>query len=369
MWRWTLKSLVSAALKLISSMAALACALLLAMLFEAIFAGEARQVVAYLDNADADVWVMQKGVKNMHMATSYLPDWKIAAVKEVEGVVSVEPILYLNTVINTGDKIWFSYVVGLPQDSSKAGPWLMAAGRAQPMAGEVIVPAVFREIADVELGDNVFIADTPFTVAGFAKGTFSMANTIIFVTKTDLEDLMTSLDIVSFILVEAAPSTDPDVLARRIEDDVGDISALPAKKFISNDRELVMQMGVETIALMTLIGGMLAVLLLGFTIYTQIAGLSSELAVIKALGASNASLYVSVTVQSMLVIFPAMLLALVLALLLAQVMPLVLPQVTLSVTIQSVWKVGLIGMIVGTVSALIAARQIAVIDPVLAFSR
>jgi hypothetical protein len=71
----------------------------------------------------------------------------------------------------------------------------------------------------------------------------------------------------------------------------------------------------------------------------------------------------------MLLIFPAMLLALVLALVLVQIMPLVLPQVTLSVTIQSVWKVGLISMIVGTVSALIAARQIVVIDPVLAFSR
>jgi hypothetical protein len=98
MWRWTFKSLVASPLTLAMSIAAAACAMLLAILFEAIYAGEAKQVVAYLENADADVWVMQGGVSNMHMATSYLSDWKAHEVRDVDGVASVESILYLNTV-------------------------------------------------------------------------------------------------------------------------------------------------------------------------------------------------------------------------------------------------------------------------------
>lgn len=369
MFRWTLKSLLVTPLKLVASIAALACTFLLAMLFEAVFAGEARQVVAYLDHADADIWVMQEGVSNMHMATSYLPDWKISAVRSVEDVASVEPILYLNTVVKAKDQLWFSYVVGLAPDSTQAGPWAMSSGRAQPLRGEVILPAVFQRTTGLSLGDIVYVADTPFSVAGFAKGTFSMANTIIFVAKADLEDLMNSLDIVSFILVKAVPGTDSVLLARRIETEVDNVSALPSGQFIANDRKLVMQMGVETIALMVMIGGVLSVLLLTFTIYTQVSSQAKELAVVKALGTPDLSLYLSVVAQSVAIMLPSILLALLFAALLAQLMPLVLPQVALSLTAQSVWKVGLTGLLVGGVSALIAARQIVGIDPASAFSR
>lgn len=61
-------------LALIASISASACAFLLVMLFEALFAGESERIVAYLHRADANVWVMQSGVSNMHMATSYLAD-------------------------------------------------------------------------------------------------------------------------------------------------------------------------------------------------------------------------------------------------------------------------------------------------------
>ena len=112
-----------------------------------------------------------------------------------------------------------------------------------------------------------------------------------------------------------------------------------------------------------------SVLLLTFTIYTQVSSQAKELAVVKALGTPGLSLYLSVVAQSVAIMLPSILLALLFAALLAQLMPLVLPQVALSLTAQSVWKVGLTGLLVGGVSALIAARQIVGIDPASAFSR
>jgi cell division protein FtsX len=133
------------------------------------------------------------------------------------------------------------------------------------------------------------------------------------VTKPDLEDVMSSLDIVSFMLVKANPGVSPDMLARRIESNVTKVSALPSHAFVANDRSMVMQMGVETIALMTTIGGSLAILLVAFTVYSQIARQQRELAVAKALGATNRMLLMSVTAQATAISVISVLVALLLA--------------------------------------------------------
>ncbi|NIO39376.1 MAG: FtsX-like permease family protein [Burkholderiales bacterium] len=367
MWHWTFKSFLTAPLTLLASIAAAGGALLLAMLFEAVYAGEAKQVVGYVENADADVWVMQRGVSNMHMATSYLSDWKVNEVREVPGVAAVEPILYLNTVVDAGGKRWFSFVVGLDPNSQRAGPWSMATGRAQPQPGEAVVPKVFAEMTGLDLGDTVFITDHAFTVAGFSIDTFSMGNTVIFVTRPDLEDIMTSLDIVSFMLVKGEPGIDPVALAKDIEREVEKVHALPSEQFVINDKVLVMQMGVETIALMTAIGGALAILLVAFTIYSQVARQCRELAVVKALGATNRSLYISVAVQALFITLASAIFATGLALALMQLTAALIPQVTLSLTANAVMKIAVVGVGVALVASIIPARQIARVDPLSAF--
>ncbi|MFQ6004462.1 MAG: ABC transporter permease [Woeseia sp.] len=243
----------------------------------------------------------------------------------------------------------------------------MAAGRGRPQPGEVVVPEVFADMTGLGLGDSVFITDHEFRVVGLSEDTFSMGNTVIFVTKTDLEDIMTSLDIVSFLLVKAEPGIDPAALARKIEREVDKVHALPSGQFVTNDRELVMQMGVETIAVMTAIGGALAILLVAFTIYSQVARQHRELAVAKALGATNRSLYISVIVQATVIILASVFFATVVALALMPLTAALVPQVTLSLTTEAVVRIAVVGAGVALLASVIPARQIARVDPLSAF--
>lgn len=367
MWRWTLKSLLAEPLALLVSIAAAGSAFLLIMIFEAVYEGEADQVVAYVENADADIWVMQRGVANMHMATSYLTDWKLDQIEELPGVAAVEGILYMNTVIASGDRQWFAYIIGLDVPSVQGGPWAMAQGRADPGPGEAVVPAVFADMAELKLGDTVRITDRDFTIAGFSEGTFSLANSVIFVTKTDLEDVMTSLDIVSYGLVKAEPGVIAAELAAAIEEAVDKIHALPADQFVINDRRMAVQMGVETVALMTLIGGALAVLLVAFTIYTLVARQRRELAVAKALGATNASLYVSAGLQATIVAVSSVVVAGILAVAGVPLATALIPAVSLKLTIAAMARIALVGLAVALIASVIPARQIARVDPLSAF--
>lgn len=367
MWRWALKSLLMDPLGLTVSVAAAASAFLLVLLFEAVWNGESEQIVAYVANADADVWVMQSGVSNMHMATSYLSDWKATQVRNLPGVADAESILYLNTVIEMGEQRWFSYIVGLEPAASRAGPWRMAAGRSQPRAGEAVVPAMFRRLGSLQLGDPIRITDRSFAVVGFSEDTFSMANSVIFVTKNDLEDIMTSLDIVSFILVKAENGIDPGTLAGQIEQAIDKVHALPARQFIENDRRMALKMGVETIALMTFIGGALAALLVGFTIYSHLARQRRELAVAKALGATNGGLYASVILQAVIITATSVIVATGLASLTAPLVTALIPEVTLLLSTSAISRIAAIGLAVALLASLVSARQLNQVDPLTAF--
>jgi putative ABC transport system permease protein len=367
MLRWVMKELLLEPLIMFISIASSASAFLLVIMFEGIFVGESEQIVAYVRNVNADVWVMQRGVSNMHMATSYLPDWKVRQVREMPEVHDVNAILYMNTVVEAGDQRWFSYVVGLDVPARFAGPWAMATGRDQPAPGEVVVPDVFAKMTNLDIGGTVRVTDRDFTIVGLSEGTFSMANSVIFVNKIDLEDIMSSLDIASFMLVKAKPGVAVEELANKIEREVDKIHALPAGQFLINDKRMAMQMGTDTIALMTTIGGSLAVLLVAFTIYTQVARQRRELAVAKALGVTNRALYASVAMQAIGITLASVILATLIAAVLMPALSVMIPAVTMRLSAMSIIKIAGLGLLVAIVSSLLPARQIARVDPVSAF--
>lgn len=367
MLRWTLKSLIHEPLHLVASLGAVAGAFILVIFFEAVFAGESRQIVAYLRYSDADVWVMQKGVSNMHMATSFVWDWKAEGVRGVEGVARVTPILYLNTVMLAGGRNWFSFIVGIEEGDSRAGPWTEVEGKRLPGAGEAIVPAVLARLAGLKIGDEVSIADHRFDVVGLSEGTFSMANSVTFVTMSDLADVMSTFGTMSYFLVDAEPGVDRAELAERIRREVEKVNAVPIEQFIEYDWNLAMQMGLEIIGLMTVIGGALAILLAGFTVYSHISRRERELAVMKALGVPNLEILWSVLIQSSWIVGLGFLLALALMFLATPLTATFVPQVTLHVTGPALLRVGLCAFFVTIVATIIPLRRVMRVDPATAF--
>lgn len=369
MLRWTLKSLIAEPLNFILTTFVVGIALLLVIFFEAVFAGESENIVAYPENIAPDVWVMQRGVFNMHMATSFIWDWKQDRVADIKGVSRVTPILYLNTIVEAGNRNWFSFVVGMVENDERAGPWKMAKGKSHPGKREAVVPAMLAEMTGLKLGDPIRIANRTFMVVGFSEGTFSMANSITFVSYSDLADIMSITGSDSYLLVDAKPGVDPVILADRIKREVENVNALASKSFIKNDRELAMQMGVELIGIMTIIGTLLAILLTMFMLYVFVARKRHDLAMLKALGFSNGKIYFSVIIQAFFITSASLLIAITLIYAAIPLTNIYIPQVSLQVTERSLLIVSVATVIVAVSASLIPARQVVKIDPLLAFQR
>jgi len=219
------------------------------------------------------------------------------------------------------------------------------------------------------IGDQLRIAGRYFTVAGFSSETFSMANSITYVTMQDLADTMSTIGAVSYLLVDADPGVDADVLASRIMDQVEKVNALTRQVFSDRDYSIAVQMGLEIIWIMTLIGGALAMLLTGFIVYSHVTNRERELAVMKALGVSDRAIYFSIMTQALIIGLLAFLLA-VLVLLVA--MPLtgaLVPQISLGLTWQALIRVGLTAVVVSLLASVIPVRRVLAVDPVTAFQQ
>jgi putative ABC transport system permease protein len=367
MWRWTLNGLIAAPLQLLSSVGAIAGAFSLVLFFQAVFAGESDQIVAYIEHSDADVWVMQKGVSNMHMASSFVWDWKARKIESVDGVSKVTPILYLNTVMVAGERRWFSFIVGLEEGDPRAGPWKMAAGQNQPGPGEAVVPVVLARLTGLGIGDQISIADREFSIVGLSEGTFSMANSVTFVAMDDLSDIMSTIGSLSYLLVDAEPGVDANALAARLRADIEKINALSRQDFTDSDWKIAMQMGLEIISVMTVIGGGLAVLLIGFTAYNHVGQRERELAVMKAMGVRDRSIYTSIMFQIGVITALAFVLANLLVVLAIPLTAWLVPQVTLRITAQALWQVGATALIVSLLASIVPVRRVVRVDPVSAF--
>lgn len=367
MLKWSLKSLCHEPFRLFANAMGVASAFVLVVFFEAVFEGESRQIVAYPEHTDADVWVMQEGVSNMHMANSLLWDWKQTLIAELPGVAQVSSILYMNTVMSAGEREWFSYIVGMDEDAQSGGPWSMSSGVSHPGPGQAVIPDVIAMLTGLDIGDNISIVDRQFKIIGLSQGTFSMANSVTFISKQDLGMLMKVGDAVSYILVNASPGMAVRTLASTIEAGIPKVSALTSADFIARDREMALQMGTEIIRIMTLVGMALALLIVAYTTYSNMARKERELAIAKALGFPPIQIYGSAFYQSLSITLLGLLLAVIIAYTVLPLVPVVMPQITLSIRADFFLPIGISALSVACLASLVPAGKIVRIDPLQVF--
>jgi len=367
MFRLAIRNLFQSAMRLTISVGGVALALLLVFSLDAILAGSERQMTAYIDDTGADVFISQKGVRNMHMASSSIPRNTIQGVLDVDGIEDVTPILYLTNVIDVGDQQFLAYIIGLEKDAPFGGPWELSEGRSNPNPGEIIIDHTVAQKSNLLLGDEVDVLGRSFEIIGLAKGTTSIINSVAFINLEDFFQQRGSDQVISYLLATVAEGQSPDDVARRIESEISGITASPRAVFSSGEARIIQDMGADIISLMNLIGFLIGLAVTGLTTYTATLARRAEYGMLKALGARNIHLYVTVVWQALISVAIGFIIAIGLTLLLSVVIPLITPEMGLRVTGSSMIKIALAAGGIALLSALLPIRQLAKLDPAMVF--
>lgn len=367
MFNWALRTLWRDRLYVLAAAAGVAAALLVVVLVEAMFVGESRQIIAYPQELDADIWVAQEGVANMHMATSFIDAGKAAQIEKLPGVEKTTSLLYINGFVSDGEREWFAYIVGILPDQPQAGPVQAISGQRLPGQQDVILPLVLADKLGVVIGDQVLVAGEPLTVNGITPGYFSMANSIAFVHFDWLQERLGTFNTVSYTTVNVAPGTDATELADRIGEQVGGVEVTLNQDFIANDLRIGLQMGGELIAVMSLVSALVAALVLAWCVMVLVVRYQQELAIARAVGARSHQLVLAVSLQVLMLALTGYALSMLLALVLEPALTSWVPDVAVAITTTSLVRNGLLTLIVALVSALVPVWRVLRVDPVEVF--
>ncbi len=367
MWRLAFRNLFQNKVRLVISVGGVALALLLSLSLDAILEGIQRQVTTYIDQSDADIFVAQEGVRNMHMASSWLPASTIGKVKAVRGVESASPILYLTNVIEVGDNRNLAYIIGLPSNAAVGGPRRVAAGVTIPAKGEAIIDRAVALKSGVALGDEVKILGEEFKVAGLSEGLVSLSGSVAFIAKKDFDRIRGETGAVSFILVKVEPGESPASVAARMEQQIDKVTAEPRTGFSNQERKVVQDMSTDIVTIMNLIGFVIGLAVMALTVYTATLARRQEYGVLKALGAHHTHLYRTVLAQALISVGLGFALALIITLVLSAIVPYLGLSLSLQINGTSLIRVGGLSIVIASLSALLPIKQIVGLDPAMVF--
>jgi len=353
--------------RLALSIGGVALAVMLILLLNGFLAGMNRQITSYLTYSPGSLIVAQKGVSNLLGATSLLPPGTAKDVEAVDGVTKAIPILSQFVILDLHGKKQPAYLVGYDPERG-GGPWEITAGREPESDSEVVLDRVLAQRHDLKTGDLFEIMGQDFTIVGLSDGMTSWMTSFFFIRKTAAERLLRAPGATSFLLVTPANGITPADLKARL-DDLPGINAPTKDEMATNDLKLFAKVFSAPLRLMVGIAFLVGTMIVGLVIYTATVERQREYGVLKAIGASNRTLYRVVTAQALVASLGGSLTGVLMAYVVGQWIMSVRPQFLIVFVLRNVVWALLAGLGMTLAAALFPARTVAGLAPAEVFRK
>jgi putative ABC transport system permease protein len=340
-----------------------ALALLIVLALGAVFDGTMREVTRYIDTADADVFVAQSGVRNMHMSLSALSDEALADVRSIDGVERADPILYETSPLSVGDARQLSYLIGY-HAGRPGGPVEITKGE-EPGPDEIVLDAGAADKLGVDMGDEVSAMGRPWTVSGLTEGMTNITNTISYMRFADFANAREMQRTISYILVS---TSDPQTISTSITHQTG-LEALTNEEFSGQERRIVQDMSADIMRIMTVSGLLIGLTVVVLVLYSATLSRLRDIGLMKAIGASNQRVAGLVLVQAAWTVVPALALALLTTLGLSVVMSGIGAGIPMWLSPAAVARVGAIALLLGAAGAIAPLSRVVRVEPTSVFRR
>lgn len=343
-----------------------AASMVLVLVLDGVFAGSMRQVTAYMRHSPADVFVSQRDVRTMHMSESAIPPETVDAVRSVDRVAWAEPLHYTTDLVEANDETRLSYVLGYDVATGRGGPQELAGGQP-PGPGDVLVDEVIADEIGIDIGDPMMVLGESFRVSGLSTRGTNIVNTTTYISAADFARLRG--DDIAYVLVGAEAGTSADELASRLEERLPDLTVQTRSEFAREERSLVSDMVADIMQVMTIIGFLIALAVVGLTLFTATLAKLREYGVVKALGASGYRLTTTVLAQAGWSVMLGLAVAIVISFAVGAAVTALTPNVQVTIEAAAILRAAAGALLVGGLAALMPLRRVLRVDPATAFRR
>lgn len=285
------------------SVAGVAVATMLLSFTIALYRGWSERLTAFIDDTNADLWVVQKGAESF-FTVSVVNNRNVAWIGALEGVERLSTLAGKTIRIHVGEEPHEVLILGFDPEveGSKVGglggPLRMERGSPVPKAGEIIIDDILAQKAGLDIGDELQAGDATFKVAGISSGGNLGVTIVSFVTAEDANRLIGDYPIVNYILVNVAPGQESAVTdAIRKANPALDV--FPREEFAASSRQVLRQTILPVLGVVVVLVFAVGAIVVALTIYTATIEKEREFGVLKALGTPGRSLFGVVLQQSL----------------------------------------------------------------------
>lgn len=349
--------------RLAASVGGVALSVVLVLLLAGIYYGFLEQSSAYVTNAGGDVWVMQKGSKDMSHSMSLVPAAAAPGVAAVEGVAAVTPLYAraLETTIGGTPKDLF--VIGYDPSAGMGGPWRIVEGRGIEGRDEVVIDRVFAEGENLALGGTVRILERDFRIVGITRDASAFIATYAFIHGESAREVLNMETSVNFLLVRTASGASPATVSDRIEAAIPGVSVLTRAEFEDTNGKEIREGFTPILLAIAGIGFTVALAVVSITVYSAVNERLGEFGVLKAIGAEDAFLYRNVAAQSLVAALIGYVVGIPLYYAAAWALVKFVPVLAVATRWEVVGGMLLAVVLMALVASLLPVRRVAKIDP------
>jgi len=344
MWRVGLFDLLHRRRRFVLAVIATSLAFGLSLLMAGTIAhlkNETNRIVALFD---ANRFVVAAGGTGPFTTTRLLPESVVDTLRATPGVTKA------SAFVNARENLKGKDVNVLGVEPGGLGTPPLHRGSAADHSGEAVTDTTLG----YHVGDHFLLGRRRFVVTGTATNTtFYFGQPTVFLTVKDVQD--------NFL--EGAPY----VTAVAITGDVGNPprgTQVMTDADVKKDLNRPQKSGTQTVAIFNTLLWLMAAGIVATMVYLTALERSRDIAVLKAMGAADSTLFGGMAVQGLALALAACVVGAFVSLALTPIMPF-----AVETPASAYGQVLVIGIVVGLVAALVGLRRAVRIDPALAFGR
>lgn len=362
-----LRQLTSERAKLAVTLAAVAAAMALVLLMSGLRRGIAQQTTLYLDR-QAPVLVGQKGVRDFIAQPSVLSDAVGRQIARLPGVARVAPITEQYAMFRLHGQRVLSLLVGY-DPGRPGGPWELAAGRRPAAPGELVLDRVLASAHGLHVDSTLRFRGSALRIVGLSNGTTGWMMPLGFATRSFVDQLNGRPNTATFFLVQPRAGTTPRAAAAQIDRALPTLSAVERSRLARNDRDLFVGAFNGPLLAMVLIAVIVAIIVIGLSVYTSTLERSRDYATLKAIGLAPRRLVALAWRQAVGLALAGVVFGTALALIGRWAVSELAPQFLIAFTPMSVVLMTVAALAIALAAAFVPARYMARLDPASAFRR
>jgi putative ABC transport system permease protein len=343
----------------------------LVMTFQGFRVGIYQDLARFPSSLPADRVVLEKGVRNLSLARSVLPQSARAELEALDAVAAAHPIASVPVILDARDR---KTPVQLIVYDSAGGPRQLVRGAGPETAdgNGLVMDERLADFLDYRIGDTVTLFDYGYRLTGTARETASPFAPYIYLTYDGMLDMYFSqgssispdaMIFLSALLVEFREG------ATQLPADIHERYAVwTPEELGAFDRRMGERMLGPALNLLVLIGFVIAVLTMGLLMYSKALGRQREYGVQKALGVPAGWMIGQLAVEGVLLVLLAMPVAILLSLAIGELMLAMSPLYRVEILDAGVllrsWAASTLACLAGS---LMPMHRVATADPAVVF--